>query len=64
MMNNRKDQVFNFKKYKKKNKIEELYILEIYKVRDIQASSYIELPGKYKDSKSIINIKNTDQFCF
>ena len=43
--------------------IEEV-ILEIYKVRDIQASSYIELPGKYKDSKSIINIKNNDQYCF
>ena len=43
--------------------IEEV-ILEIYKVRDIQASSYIELPGKNKDSKSIINIKNNDQYCF
>ena len=43
--------------------IEEV-ILEIYKVRDIQASSYIGLPGKYKDSKSIINIKNNDQNCF
>ena len=43
--------------------IEEV-ILEIYRVRDIQASSYIELPGKYKDSKSIINIKNNDQYCF
>ena len=43
--------------------IEEV-IIEIYKVRDIQASSYIELPGKYKDSKSIINIKNNDQYCF
>ena len=43
--------------------IEEV-ILEIYKVRDIQASSYIELPGKYKDSKSIINIKKNDQYCF
>ena len=42
----------------------EEFILEIYKVNDIQASSYIELPGKYKDSKSIINIKNNDQFCF
>ena len=39
-------------------------ILEIYKVRDIQESSYIELPGKYKDSKSIINKKNNDQYCF
>ena len=43
--------------------IEEV-ILEIYKSGDIQASSYIELPGKYKDSKSIINIKNNDQYCF
>ena len=43
--------------------IEEV-ILEIYKVNDIQASSYIELPGKYKDSKSNINIKNNDQYCF
>ena len=39
-------------------------ILEIYKIRDIQASSYIELPGKHKDSKSIINIKNNDQYRF
>ena len=43
--------------------IEEV-ILEIYKVNDIQASSYIELPPKYKNSQSIINIKNNDQFCF
>ena len=43
--------------------IEEV-ILEICKVNDIQASSYIELPGKYKDNKSIINIKNNDQYCF
>ena len=43
--------------------IEEV-ILEIYKVNDIQASSWVELPGKYKDSKSIINIKNNDQYCF
>ena len=39
-------------------------ILEIYKVNDIQASSWVELPGKYKDSKSIINKKNNDQYCF
>ena len=39
-------------------------ILEIYKVNDIQASSYIELPPKYKKNQSIINIKNNDQFCF
>ena len=43
--------------------IEEV-ILEINKGNDIQASSYIELPGKYKDNKSIINIKNNDQYCF
>ena len=43
--------------------IEEV-IIEIYKVNDIQASSYIELPPKYKNSQSIINIKNNDQYCF
>ena len=42
----------------------EEFILEIYKVNDIQASSYIELPEKYKNNKSIISIKNDDQFCF
>ena len=39
-------------------------ILEIYKVNDIQASSWVELPEKYKNNKSIINIKNDNQFCF
>ena len=39
-------------------------IMEVYKVNDIQASSYTELPEKYKNNKSIINIKNYDQFCF
>ena len=39
-------------------------ILEIYKVNDLQAPSYIELPEKYKRNQSIINIKNNDQFCF
>ena len=39
-------------------------ILKIYKVNDIQASSHIELPEKYKNIKSIINIKNDDQYCF
>ena len=39
-------------------------ILEIYKVNDIQASSWVELPEKYRNNKSIINIKNDDQFCF
>ena len=39
-------------------------ILEIYKVNDIQASSWVELPEKFRNIKSIINIKNNDQFCF
>ena len=39
-------------------------ISEIYKVNDIQASSWVELPEKYKNNESIINIKNDDQFCF
>ena len=39
-------------------------VLEIYKVNDIQASSWVELPEKCKNNKSIINIKNDDQFCF
>ena len=42
--------------------IEEV-IIEIYKVIDIQASSWVELPEKYKKNKSIRNIKNNDQFC-
>ena len=37
-------------------------ILAIYKIGNIQASSWVELPEKYKNKKSIINIKN-DQFC-
>ena len=43
--------------------IEEI-ILEIYEVNDIKASSWVELPPKYKNNKSIINIKNNDQYCF
>ena len=39
-------------------------ILEMYKVNDIQVSSWVELPEKYKKYKLIINIKNNDQFCF
>ena len=39
-------------------------ISEIYKVNDIQASSRVELPEKYKNNKSIIKIKNNDQICF
>ena len=31
--------------------------LEIYKVNDIQASSWVELPEKYKQNKSIVNKK-------
>ena len=42
--------------------IEEV-ILEIYKVNDIKASSWVELLPKYKNNKSIIYIKN-DQYCF
>ena len=38
--------------------------LETYEVIDIQASSYFELPPKYNNNQSIINIKNKDQFCF
>ena len=57
MMNNYKDQVFNFQE------IEEA-VLEKYKINDIQASSYIELPNKYRNKKSMINIKKNDQFCF
>ena len=39
-------------------------ILEIHKVNDIKASSWVELSPKYNNSQSIINIKNNDQFCF
>ena len=39
-------------------------IINTYKTHDIQASSYIPLPKKYHDSKSIINIKNEDNYCF
>ena len=36
----------------------------MYKINDIQASSYFELPEKDKNNKSIINISNYNQFCF
>ena len=36
--------------------------LEIYKIRDIKASSWVELPPNYKNNKSILNIKNDDQY--
>ena len=38
--------------------------LEIYKVNDIQASSWVELPEKFKKNKSIINIKMKINFVF
>ena len=38
--------------------------IEVYKIKDIKASSWVELPEKYKKSRSIINIQNDDQFCF
>ena len=43
--------------------IEEV-ILQIYKINDIQASSWVELPPEYKNSQSIINKKNKDQYSF
>ena len=39
-------------------------ILEIYKGNDIQASSWVEGPEKYKKNESFINIKNDDHFCY
>ena len=39
-------------------------VVEIYKVTDIKASSWVELPPNYKNSQSIINIKNEDNYCF
>ena len=39
-------------------------VIEVYKVNDIKASSWVELPPKYKNTQSIINIKNEDQMCF
>ena len=39
-------------------------VINVYKVHDIQASSYIPLPKKYHDSKSILNIQNNDNYCF
>ena len=39
-------------------------ILEIYKDNDIQASSWVELPEKYKNNKSIIIIKMMINFAF
>ena len=31
---------------------------------DIQASSWVELPPKYKNGQLIVNIKNIDNICF
>ena len=41
-----------------------IVILEIDKTNDREASSWVELPEKYKNNKSTINIKNDDQYCF
>ena len=38
--------------------------VEMYKINDISAASYIELPELYKNNKSIINIENNDHLCF
>ena len=38
--------------------------IQIGKYNPIKGSSYSELPEKIKNSKSIINIKNTDNKCF
>ena len=39
-------------------------IIEIYRTRNISASSYIEWPKKYKNSESILNLQSDDVFCF
>ena len=39
-------------------------VLEIYKVKDIQDSSYIELPEKFENQNSIINRKMTINVVF
>ena len=38
-------------------------VLEIYKVKDIQASSWVQLPKKYKNNEQTVNIINEDPFC-
>ena len=39
--------------------------VEIFKINNLSAGTYVELPFEaYKNSKSIINIKNIDQLCF
>ena len=38
--------------------------LERYKINEIQSSSWVELPGKFKNNESNINTKNDDQYCF
>ena len=39
-------------------------IIEINNVNDIKASSWVELPPKYKNSQSVINTENADHLCF
>ena len=39
-------------------------VIEKYKVNDIKASWWIELPRQNESSQSSIKIKNKDQLCF
>ena len=39
-------------------------VIEIYKVNGIEASSWVDLPPKYINIQSIINIKNEGQLGF
>ena len=39
-------------------------ILDIYKVKNIQASYGFSCQKKYKNNESIVNNKNEDPFCF
>ena len=38
-------------------------VIKLYKVKDIKASSWVQLPPKYKKKKTIRK-KNEDQSCF
>ena len=38
--------------------------IEFYRIRDVMAYSWVEMPKKYKNSLSIMNIQNDDDFCF
>ena len=39
-------------------------VLEVYQVFGIEASSWVEVPEKYRKNKSKIIVKNDDKFCF